>query len=238
MRKNISMPEQQKASKHQSSQQHKSVLNMNSHTSPTGVGVPTCVQNKGRADNHPRQHSKQPVVQFDFCFFKTLGEKETTPILTGIDVETGMSMAVLVNNKTADCQYHVQCIQTFLMECGRVQAVLNSTILQSDQEDHLIALLRTTAAKMGGDITVRQAPTYTSQAQGSVERFHRTLMGQNRNTEVPTTKQLRHQAHKQKSHRSMDGETHSIPAQQVCHTLRWQHKLLQKMAQRTQNTTL
>ena len=89
-----------------------------------------------------------------------------------------MSMAVLVNNKTADCQYHVQCIQTFLMECGRVQAVLNSTILQSDQEDHLIALLRTTAAKMGGDITVRQAPTYTSQAQGSVERFHRTLMGQ------------------------------------------------------------
>ena len=118
------------------------------------------------------------MVQFDFCFFKTLGEKETTPILTGIDVETGMSMAVLVNNKTADCQYHVQCIQTFLMECGRVQAVLNSTILQSDQEDHLIALLRTTAAKMGGDITVRQAPTYTSQAQGSVERFHRTLMGQ------------------------------------------------------------
>ena len=139
---------------------------------------PTCVQNKGRADNHPRQHSKQPVVQFDFCFFKTLGEKETTPILTGIDVETGMSMAVLVNSKTADFQYHVQCIQTFLMECGRVQAVLNSTILQSDQEDHLIALLRATAAKMGGNITVRQAPTYTSQAQGSVERFHRTLMGQ------------------------------------------------------------
>ena len=39
MRKNIAMPEQQKASKHQSSQQHKSVLNMNSHTFPTGVGV-------------------------------------------------------------------------------------------------------------------------------------------------------------------------------------------------------
>ena len=32
----------------------------------------------------------------------------------------------------------------------------------------------------------------------------------------------------------MDGETHSLPAQQVRHTLRWQHKFLQKMAQRTQ----
>ena len=139
---------------------------------------PTCVANKGRADNHPKQHSKLPVVQFDFCYFKTAGEQQTTPILTGIDVETGMAMATVVGDKQQDFQYHVQCIQAFLMECGRVQAVLNSTILQSDQEDHLIALLQTAAAKMGGNITVRQSPTYTSQAQGSVERFHRTLMGQ------------------------------------------------------------
>ena len=139
---------------------------------------PTCVANKGRADNHPKQKSKMPVVQFDFCYFKTAGEATTTPILTGIDVETGMAMATVVGDKTQDFQYHVQCIQSFLMECGRVQAVLNNTILQSDQEDHLIALLQTAASKMGGNITVRQAPTYSSQAQGSVERFHRTLMGQ------------------------------------------------------------
>ena len=139
---------------------------------------PTCVANKGRADNHPRQRSKMPVVQFDFCYFKTAGEQQTTPILTGIDVETGMTMATVVGDKQQDFHYHVQCIQAFLMECGRVQAVLNSTILQSDQEDHLVALLQTAAAKMGGNITVRQSPAYTSQAQGSVERFHRTLMGQ------------------------------------------------------------
>ena len=89
-----------------------------------------------------------------------------------------MTVATVVGDKQGDFQYHVRCIQAFLMECGRVQAVLNTTILQSDQEDHLIALLKTVAAKMGGNITVRQAPTYTSQAQGSVERFHRTLMGQ------------------------------------------------------------
>ena len=87
-------------------------------------------------------------------------------------------MATMLGDKQQDFQYHVNCIQSFLMECGRVQAVLNSTILQSDQEDHLIALLQTAASKMGGNITVRQSPTYSSQAQGSVERFHRTLMGQ------------------------------------------------------------
>ena len=56
--------------------------------------------------------------------------------------------------------------------------MLNNTIIQSDQEDFLIALLKTTAQAMGSNIAVRQAPTYTPQAQGSVERFHRTLMGQ------------------------------------------------------------
>jgi hypothetical protein len=70
------------------------------------------------------------------CFFKTPWRKGN---LTGFDVETGMSMAILVGNKAADFQYRVQCIQIFLMEFGRVRAVLNSTILQSDQEDHLIA---------------------------------------------------------------------------------------------------
>ena len=139
-----------------------------------------CVQNKSKANAHPRQrrNSRAPVVQFDFCYFKSLGEQKATPILTGIDVETGMAMAVVVSNKTQDFNYHVQCIQPFLMECGRVQAVLSNTVVQSDQEEHLISLLKATATKLGNNITVRQSPAYSSQSQGSVERFHRTLMGQ------------------------------------------------------------
>ena len=91
-----------------------------------------CIQNKSKSDAHPRQqrNSKAPVIQFDFCYFKSLGEQKTTPILTGIDVETGMAMAVVVSNKTQDFNYHVQCIQSFLMECGRVQAVLSNTVVQ------------------------------------------------------------------------------------------------------------
>ena len=40
-----------------------------------------------------------------------------------------------------------------------------------------MALLKMTATA-AGNIAVRQSPAYTSPAQGSVERFHRTLMGQ------------------------------------------------------------
>jgi len=80
------------------------------------------------------------------------------------------------------------------MECGRVQAVLNSTILQSDQEDHLIALLHTAASKMGGNITIRQSPAYSSQAQGRIERFHRTGMGQIRTLRANYNKTTTEQA--------------------------------------------
>ena len=139
-----------------------------------------CIQSKSNTDAHAKQqrNSKTPVVQFGFCYFKALGEQKAAPIPTGIDVETGMAMAVVVGNKTQDFNYHVQCIQSFLMECGRVQAVLSNTVLQSDQEEHLISLLKATAAKLGNNVTVRQSPAYSSQSQGSVERFHRTLMGQ------------------------------------------------------------
>ena len=98
-----------------------------------------CIQNQSKSGAHPRQqrNGKTPVVQFNFLYFKSLGEQKTTPILTGIDVETGMATAVVVSNKTQDFNCHVQCIQSFLMECGRVQAVLSNTVVQSDQEENI-----------------------------------------------------------------------------------------------------
>ena len=138
---------------------------------------PLCVQGKGRADNHPKQHSKTPVIQVDITYYKSIRETKTTPVLTAVDVETGMCMAAQIEDRTHHMQYLSTCLQQFLMECGRTQATLNNTVIQSDQEDFLKALLKMTATAVG-NIAVREAPAYTSQAQGSVERFHRTLMGQ------------------------------------------------------------
>ena len=56
---------------------------------------------------------------------------------------------------------------------------LHPIIPHGMRQNHLITPLHTAANKMGGgNITVRQSPAYSPQAQGSVERFHRTLMGQ------------------------------------------------------------
>ena len=187
---------------------------------------PIGVQSKGRQDNHPKQTSKTPVIQVDLMYYKALGEKQTTSVLTAVDVETGMCMAVQLEDKTQHVQYLSVCLQQFLMECGRTHAILNNTVLQSDQEDFIISLLKMVATAMVSNIAVRQAPAYTSQAQGSVERFHRTLMGPSQSHQTPTGDQLWLQARQQASHHAVACQTRSIPAQQVFHPLRWKHQLL------------
>ena len=81
-------------------------------------------------------------------------------------------MAVMVPDKPSMMEYMVNNLQAFIFECRRTQG-----ILQSGNEDTLNALLQTTAAKIGS-MTVRHAPSYSSNSQGSVERLHRTLLGQ------------------------------------------------------------
>ena len=138
---------------------------------------PVCVQSKGRSDNRPKQSSKSPVIQVDITYYEALGETKATPVLTAVDVETGMCMAVQIEDRTQHMQYLSTCLQQFPGECGRTQAILNNIVIQSDQEDFLKALPKMTATAVG-KIAVRQSPAYTSQAQASVERFHRTLPGQ------------------------------------------------------------
>ena len=145
---------------------------------PYRTWCPICVKSKGRMDNHPKQTSKQPVIQVDFTYMKAFGDKQVLPVLTAIDVESGMAMAVLVKDKNQQQQYLVRCLQTFMFECGRAQATLSPTTLQTDQEDFILNLLKTVAQNLGANINVRQSPAYSSQSQGSIERYHRTLMGQ------------------------------------------------------------
>ena len=93
-------PRKQKECQHHNNQRNKKEENTSSHTFPTEAGVPTCVQSKGRQDNHPKQTSKTPVIQVDLMYYKALGEKQTTSVLTAVDVETGMCMAVQLEDKT------------------------------------------------------------------------------------------------------------------------------------------
>ena len=134
---------------------------------------PICVESRGKADSHKKQTSKQPVIQIDFCYIKGIDEQQTTPILTAIDIQTGMISATLISDKQPLFEYATNQLLAFLMERGRTQAVL-----QSNQEDYLIALLQAVANKAGNNIAVRHSPAYSPKSQGTIERSHRTLVGQ------------------------------------------------------------
>ena len=135
------------------------------------------------------------------------------PIFTAMDVQTGMGCHV--HDKTQKLQYLQKCLQSFLWDCGRNTAILNSTVLQSDQEDLFITILKATALAFGGNMQVRQKPAYSSQSQGSVERYHATLAAQirtlraqvekNYNVIIGTT-----------SNYTMDCQTRHILVEQIC----------------------
>ena len=168
---------------------------------------------------------------------KASTEKTATPILTAIDVETGMSMAVLVTDKQQQFKYLTHCLHNFLLECGRTHTILANTVLQSDQADFLMALLKATAASLGSNISVRRASAYSSQSQSSVERFHRTLMGQVRT--LKTQMQNNYPApDKPTPNHAMACPPRSVPAHKVRRPQQRQHKLLPQMAAGTQSTTL
>ena len=181
-----------------------------------------------------------PVVQCDITCYKAIGEQTASTIFTAIDVETSMCMAAQIENNTQSMQYLSTCLPQFLMECGRTHAVLNNTVIQSVNEDFLIALLKATATAMGSNIAVRQSPAYSIHITGTRQR--RTLPsnidGPRESTQATAWKQLQHTIHKQTSHHVLDGETRSLPVEQVCSTCRWQHQLLQTLEQGTQNTGL
>ena len=131
---------------------------------------PTCVQARGRRNNHPKQHSKLPIIQLDFVYIKGFDDSNVHPNLTAMDIQSGMITALQLTDKRMLCDYAVTQLQHFLIECGRTTHM----ILQSDQEDFLTALT-TAVANKNGNITTRGPGAYSSHLQEGVERAHRTL---------------------------------------------------------------
>ena len=103
-----------------------------------------CVQSKGRQDHHKAEQKKQPAIQCGFAYIKDNPDQTVVPIFTAIDLQTGMSMAVYVHDKRQQLPYLQKCLQNLFWDCGRNSTLLNSTVLQSDQEDLLITILKAT----------------------------------------------------------------------------------------------
>ena len=133
---------------------------------------PICVKAKGKQDAYKQQQTKQPVIQIDFAYLKTTTDEQSLAVLTAVDVQSQLCMALAVPDKAIQHDYMIKSLSSFTLECGRTNG-----IIQCGNEPTLKTVATGAAAKIG-NITVRQTPTYSSNSQGSVERFHRTLFGQ------------------------------------------------------------
>ena len=94
-------------------------------------------------------------------------------ILTALDIQSGLGAATVVPTKDFN-PYAVSEIRRFVYESGRTYGVI-----QSDQEKSIRAIADAVVRQVGG-MKVRQSPKYSSQSQGSVERFHQSLFAQAR----------------------------------------------------------
>ena len=89
-----------------------------------------CVKAKGRENHSKRQVDRQPVIQVDYCFVNTGPDVGQPTILTAVDVQTGLSTAVVVPNKGRH-SYSVAELKKFIYETGRTYG-----ILQYDMSQH------------------------------------------------------------------------------------------------------
>jgi len=136
-----------------------------------------CVKTRSRANYHKQLYDKRPVVQIDYCVLtgKTKPspdddpEKVLIPVLTAVDVTTGLTMAAVVPKKGVN-NYALAELRRFILEAGRSRGVL-----QTVQEPATKVLARQAALQLS--MTTRPAPNYSSSSSGAVERWHRELWG-------------------------------------------------------------
>ena len=111
------------------------------------------------------------MIQVDYAFVSSAADGLEATVLTAIDTITGMSLATIVTSKGYNA-HAIAELRRFVYEMGRA-----SGILQSDQEPAIRAVLRSVIVDIGG-LSMRSSPIYSSQSQGTVERFHSTLYAQ------------------------------------------------------------
>ena len=131
-----------------------------------------CVKSKAKADKAKPLTEKESTLQMDYCFMNTAGnEEDKVTMLTCVDTQTGLGMAVVVEAKGYS-PYALQELKKFIQEIGRTNYTL-----QTDQEPAIKQLAQRVVREMGG-VSLRHSPTYHPQSKGSIEKYHQTLLNQ------------------------------------------------------------
>ena len=214
---------------HHNNQLNKNEGNMNPHIFPTEAGVRSAYGAKADRTTTQNKQAKQQGSKWTWCTTKHKVNSKQHPSWQQWRLKQACAWQSNLRTKPQRMQYLSTCLQQFLMECGKAHAILNNTVWQSDQEDFIIALFKMVATAMGSNIAVRQSPAYTSQEQGSVEHFHRTLMGQVRAFKLQLENNYGNKLSSKHPIMLWLVKRAAYLLNRVLRPLGWQHKLLQTM---------
>ena len=133
---------------------------------PIGTGAQYVFKHGGEISQHRRLKTRDEVIQFDFTFISepTPGDQKAT-VLCGIDIQTSFSFAAKIPSKT--WTHQTNKILTYVLQTigGK------SGWLQTDNGESIKVLSRNAINNFDG-VSIRFAPTYSSQSQGSVGMFN------------------------------------------------------------------
>ena len=105
----------------------------------------------------------------DYAFISTEDDGTKVTVLTCVDVQTGLGLAIAVEAKGFS-QCTLQELKKFIHEVGRPNCTT-----QTDQEPAVKQLAQRLVREMGG-MSLGHSPIYHSQPQGSIERYHHTFV--------------------------------------------------------------
>ena len=102
-----------------------------------------CVRAKSKQNQHRPQRRRGPVIQIDFAFWSNEEGVQTT-IITGLDIQTGIGMAIMVETKEYT-NYATTEVKKFVYEVGRSYGHI-----QCDKEKAIIAIAKAVVREIGG----------------------------------------------------------------------------------------
>jgi hypothetical protein len=135
------------------------------------------VQAKAKDDPHHRKARGEPsvetvpVVQMDYSFARC--DESTTDqikILSMTDIGTGFAASTVVDVKGPASEFAMAWALRFLRQLG-----YQKIMLQTDQEQSIMALASKIAENRAQPTMMRQTPRRSHQSNGAVERNHQSL---------------------------------------------------------------
>ena len=149
-----------------------------------------CLRGKSRALPHKAVHwehraEKPPIIMFDFMFMKSdcslIGKLEVrtdlwATTLVGVDEQTGMSFAVVVDSKGSNNTYMHESAVEFIDATLRHRRC----IVHTDGESAAVSLAKFIKLRRTHDTILETAPRYSSSSSGLVENMILRIQGQAR----------------------------------------------------------